>query len=59
MSKNISIKNSLHDRLKVLKFKRSFSTVIEEVLDDRQNIHRENGLLKRELEVLKLEKGIK
>ncbi len=54
MSKNIAIKDATYEKLKMGKFNNSFSDVIDMVIKDREEQHREIGLLKQEIGLLKL-----
>lgn len=54
MAKNIAIKDSVYEKLKIGKFNNSFSDVIERYIKDCENQHREIGLLKQEIALLKL-----
>lgn len=54
MSKNIAIKDAIYEKLNLGKFNNSFSDVIETLIKDNENMHREIGLLKQEIGLLKL-----
>ena len=54
MSKNIAIKDATYEKLNNGKFDNSFSDVIDKLLKDREDQHREIGLLKQEIGILKL-----
>lgn len=54
LSKNITIKESTFKKLNVGKFNNSYSEVIDALIKDKEDQHREIGLLKQEIGVLKL-----
>lgn len=54
LSKNITIKNSTFKELNNGKFNKSYSDVIDALITEKQYHYREIGLLKREIEILKL-----
>ena len=54
MTKHLQIKDATYERLNRGKFNNSFSEVIDKIITDRDNQHREIGLLKQEIGLLKL-----
>jgi len=54
MTKHMQIKDATYERLKMGKFNNSFSEVIDKLIKDREDQHREIGLLKQEMGLLKL-----
>lgn len=54
MTKHLQIKDATYERLNNGKFNNSFSEVIDKIINDRDNQHREIGLLKQEIGLLKL-----
>jgi len=50
----MQIKDATYERLKMGKFNNSFSEVIDKLIKDREDQHREIGLLKQEMGLLKL-----
>ena len=59
MSKSMYIKDATYENLKKGKFNKSFSDVIDALIKDKEDQHREIGLLKQEIGLLKLRNEVK
>ena len=59
MTKHLQIKNETYEKLSIGKMNRSFSDVIDAMIKDRDDQHREIGLLKQEIGLLKLRNEVK
>lgn len=53
----VQIKNATYEKLKMGKFNNSFSDVIDKLIKGNEDQHREIGLLKQEIGLLKLRNG--
>ncbi len=51
----VQIKNGTYEKLKIGKFNNSFSDIIDKLIKNNEDQHREIGLLKQEIGLLKLQ----